>query len=108
MELKGKHVVEPIDGERCTVVEKGLSVSRKDFLLDLLEHNGYTVKTEQEKDKEGKELGTWMLGVTDLIMNPVIVLYLHKLFRKDGKVVTPAYWREDFKQADVPYWQVKR
>ena len=43
----GKHVVVEMDGVRCTVVEKGISMDRVNFLKDILEFNGYAVKYEE-------------------------------------------------------------
>ena len=106
MTLKGKHNVAEIDGVRCTVVETGATKERLEFLKALLSHNGYEVKTEQEKDKEGAMLDTFVIGVTDILFNPVIVLYQKKLFRKDGNEVTAAYWEQKPADTEIPYWQV--
>ncbi len=105
---KGKHTIAEIDGVRCTVVETGLNRERTAFLKEILEFNGYTVKMEKEKAKDGSPLETTVIGLTDLIFNPMIVLYQHKLFLKDGKEVTPAYWNQWPGDWDIPYWQVKR
>ena len=37
MPLKSKHIVEEIDGVRCTIVEKGAEPARVEFLKKLLE-----------------------------------------------------------------------
>jgi hypothetical protein len=103
---KGKHNVAEIEGERCTVVDTGLTKERAAFLQELLLHNGFQVKCEQEKAKDGSSLETCILGVTDLLFNPVINVYQHRLFRKDGKEVTPAYWNQWTEDPDLPYWQV--
>jgi len=108
MALSGKHVVAPVDGIRCTVVETGVSSSRAAFLQEMLTHNGYTVHAGKETDKEGNETGNWTVGVTDLLFNPVIALYQQKLFRPDGKVVTPAWWEQKTADTNIPYWQVSR
>jgi hypothetical protein len=106
--LKGKHTIAEIDGIRCTVVETGVTEARAGFLSEVLVFNRYEVKTEKEKTKEGAELGTFVLGVTDLLFNPAIALYEKKLFRKDGKTVTPNYWNQKPDQDDIPYWQVQQ
>lgn len=106
--LKGKHTITEIDGVRCTVVETGLADDRVAFLKGLLEFNGFSVKVEKEKAKDGSLMPTSMLGVTDLIFNPAVALYQHKLLLKDGKEVTPSYWNQWGMDADLPYWQVKR
>ena len=105
MALKGKHNVAEINGVRCTVVESGITKDRIEFLNKLLSHNGYEVKLEQEKDKEGTLLDTYLIGVTDILFNPVIMIYMLKLFRKDGQVVTAGYWEQKPTDTEIPYWQ---
>lgn len=105
--LKGKHVVTEIEGVRCTVVGSGISGERAAFLKDLLAYNGYEVKTEEEKAKDGSGTGAFILGVTDLLMNPVIKLFQKKFFRKDGNVVNVAYWNQWPDQWDIPYCQIQ-
>jgi hypothetical protein len=106
--LKGKHNVAEVEGVRCTIVETGADESRMAFLRELLTHNGYEVRAEKEKAKDGTLLETYGIGVTDLIFNPVIRLYQKKLFRKDGFVVNPAYWNQWPGQWDIPYYEVQR
>jgi hypothetical protein len=103
---KGKHTVTEIEGIRCSVAESGITEQRAAFLQELLTHNGYTVKSEKEKAKDGSPLETFVLGVTDLEFNPVIVVYQHRLFRKDGKEVTAAFWNQWPVDQELPYWQV--
>ena len=107
MALKGKHIVAEIGGIRCTVVESGITGERKNFLEELLSYNGYEVRSENERDKSGTELQTFVIGVTDILFNPIIVLYQHKLFRSDGKEVTPAYWDQKPGDQEIPYWQMQ-
>lgn len=104
----GKHVVSEIEGVRCTVVETGLNENRCQFLKELLQHNGYEVKTEKEKAKDGTQLETFVLGVTDIIFNPMIRVYEQKVLRADGHPVTPAYWNQWAVDPDIPYWMVTR
>lgn len=106
--LQGKHKVEEIDGVRCTVCGKGISGERRDFLTDLLTSAGYEVKSAHEIAKDGAACDTYILGVTDILFNPVIRVYQQKLFRKDGHIVTPAYWEQKSSYLDLPYWQVPR
>jgi len=105
---KGKHNIAEIEGVPCSVVETGINGERMNFLKDLLGFNEYTVKTENEKAKDGTSLGTFVIGITDILFNPMIAVYQKKLFRKDGKVVSPAYWNQWQDQLEVPYWQVQR
>jgi hypothetical protein len=100
---KGKHLVEEIDGTRCSVVEKAVSPERTEFLKKLLERNGYTVKIASEG-----ETGTFKIGVTDLLFNPVIDVYKRRLKSLTGKKVTPAYWLQQSDQEtekEVNYWK---
>ena len=102
---KGKHIVEEIDGTRCSVVEKGASVDRVEFLKKLLELNGYTVKSVAEPDTL-----TFKVGVTDMIFNPVVDVYERRLKSSSGKRVTPAYWLQESDketEAEVNYWTFK-
>jgi hypothetical protein len=107
--LKGKHTVTEIEGVRCTVVETGVSDERMKFLKEILEFNGYEVKSEKEKAKDGSLAGTSVIGVTDILFSAMIKLYERKLYRKDGHILNPAYWNqwpdEDW---DIPYYQVIR
>ncbi len=105
--LKGKHTVAEVEGVRCTIVGTGLTENRKEFLRDLLAFNGYEVRSEKEKAKDGTPLETWVLGVTDVLFNPTIALYGHRLRRKDGGEVTPAYWEQWNDPTDVPYWHLQ-
>jgi len=103
---KGKHIVEEIDGIRCTLVETGISQERIDFLKNLLEFNGYEVKTGLDKD--GISL---KLGVTDILFNPVVDVYKRRLKTPSGKKVTPAYWLQQSEhetEAEVNYWTFGR
>ena len=102
---KGKHIVEEIDGTRCSLVEKGASAERVEFLKKLLTINGYTVKTVAEADTL-----TFKIGVTDLLFNPVIDVYERRLKSISGKRVTPAYWLQESDketEAEVNYWDFK-
>ena len=103
---KGKHIVEEIDGVRCTVVETGITQERIDFLKKLLELNGYEVKTGLDKD--GVSL---KIGVTDILFNPVVDVYKRHLKSPSGKKVTPAYWlqkSDNETEAEVNYWTFGR
>lgn len=106
--LKGKHNIAEIEGVRCTVVETGCTAERAGFIKELLEFNRYEVKMEEEKAKDGMPTGTFMVGVSDIIFNPVVVLYQKRLFRPDGEVVTPAFWNQWEGLDHIPYWRVTR
>jgi hypothetical protein len=102
----GKHIEKEIDGVRCRVVESGMSEDRMKFIRDLLEHNGYEVKTEKEAKKEETQPDKYTLGVTEIIFNPVIAVYERKLRTPDGKIVTPQYWRQTDEDVKKWYWKV--
>ncbi|MFA5328304.1 MAG: hypothetical protein WC384_10985 [Prolixibacteraceae bacterium] len=102
---KGKHIIEEIDGVRCSLVEKGVSSDRTEFLKKLLELNGYTVKVAAEGETE-----TFKIGVTDLLFNPVVDVYKRSLKSFTGHKVTPAYWLQESDketEAEVNYWTFK-
>jgi len=105
---KGKHNIAEIEGSRCTVIETGATLPRAEFLMSLLKFNGYEVKMEKEKAKDGTELETFVIGLTDVLFNPMIAVYAKKLTRQDGLTVSPAYWNQWPDQEALPYWQVKR
>jgi hypothetical protein len=105
---KGKHNIAEIEGIRCTAVETGATQERGEFLKNLLVFNGYDVKMEKEKAKDGTELETYVIGISDILFNPMIVVYERKLFRKDGLTVTPAHWNQWPEQDTLPYWKVQR
>ena len=102
---KGKHIIEEIDGVRCSLVEKGVSPERTEFLKKLLELNKYTVKVVAEADAT-----TFKIGVTDMLFNPVVDVYKRNLKSLSGKKVTPAYWLQESDketEAEVNYWTFK-
>ncbi len=98
---QGKHIIEVIDGKRCTLVESGISRFRMEFLKKLLEFNRYEVRVEAAED------GTWKLGVTDLVFHAVVDIYKRRLKTPNGKKVTPAYWlqlTDSQTETEVFYW----
>ena len=104
MPLKAKHIVEEINGVRCTVVEKGISKERVDFLKALLEFNKLEVVVAEDK-KESEDAPTlFTLGVTDIVFNPVNAVYEMKLKTTDGKKVSPAYWDQKTTDCVDEYW----
>jgi hypothetical protein len=105
---KGKHNIAEIEGVRCTVIETGINETRGEFLKNLLAFNGYDVRMEKEKAKDGSPLESFIIGVTDILVNPMIIVYEKKLHRNDGRTVTPAYWNQWPEDHDLPYWQVQR
>jgi hypothetical protein len=105
---KGKHVVSEISGVRCTIVETGLSEERMKFLKEILEFNGYEVKTVPDKKAAETDPDKFTLGVTDILFNPVIALYERLLKTRDGKTITPAYWNQDLSVIISAYWRFRK
>jgi uncharacterized UPF0146 family protein len=102
--LTSKHIVEEINGIRCTVIEKGISKERTVFLKDLLEFNKLEVVVA-EATAEGAP-STFTLGVTDVVFNPTIAVYEMSLKTRDGKSVSPAYWEQYTTEIVDEYWTV--
>jgi hypothetical protein len=103
----GKHVEKDVDGVRCKVVETGLTQERVDFLRGILEFNGYEVKIEEEKKKSPEDPTLFTLGVTDILFNPVLAVYQMKLILPDGRIVSPAYWKQVTKDTKRQYYEEK-
>ena len=103
MTLKAKHIVEEINGIRCTIVEKGAIAGRIDFLKNLLEFNKFEVVVAAEAIVEGNP-ALFTIGVTDLVFNPVIAVYELSLKTADGKKVSPAYWNQYTTDSVDEYW----
>ncbi len=101
---KGKHIIKEIDGVLCTVVETELTNARMSFLKEILEHNKYVVKVEETTSDAGS---IFTLGVTDLVFNPMINVYERTLKRKDGSVVTIAYWNQTVEEDSLPYCEYR-
>jgi len=107
MTLKAKHIVEEINGTRCTVVEKGATSDRVDFLKKLLEFNQFTVVVAADAVAEGLP-ALFTIGVTNLVFNPVIAVYELSLKTMDGKKVSPAYWNQYSTDSVDEYWDFVR
>src|ERR1035437_10024681 len=89
---KIKHTIAEIEGVRCSIVDTGITEERVSFLKELHEHNHFEVKVAEEK-KEG-ETKTFIIGVTDILFNPVFAVYERSLKSIDGYKITPAYWNQ--------------
>jgi hypothetical protein len=101
-----KHTISEIGGIRCSIVETGTSPERLGFLKDLLEFNGYEVKSEEEKKKTEDAPTTFIIGVTNILFNPVTQVYMKKLKTREGYLVTPNYWEQKGIETEIPYWTV--
>lgn len=103
-----KHIVSEIDGVRCSVVETGASMERTAFLTDLLTFNNYEVKEMKEPAANPDDEPRYTIGVTDLLFNPVFAVYERQLKTRDGRVVTPGYWKEECMDCDPRYWTLRK
>jgi hypothetical protein len=99
-----KHVIAEIDGVRCTVVESGATLERVAFLSDLLTFNNLELKEMQEKTEDPGAEQKYILGVTDLLFNPVFAIYEKQLKTREGSFVTPGYWKQECTDCDPRYW----
>jgi len=106
--LSGKHKELEINETRVRMVETGASSERIEFLKTLLEHNGYEVLTEKEAKKEESDPDTWVIGVTDIIFNPVVAVYNRILRTLDGKKVTPDFWNQKTTKVEPNYWDLHK
>ena len=107
MPFKAKHIVEEINGVRCTIVEKGATQKRVDFLKNLLEFNKLEVLVAEDK-KETEDAPTlFTIGVTDIVFHAVIAVYEMKLKTPDGKRVSPAYWEQKTTEIVDEYWEFR-
>lgn len=104
MVLKAKHIVEDINGQRCTVVEKGIDQKRVDFLNELLQHNQFEVVVEEVAKTEENPAQLYNIGVTDLVFNPVIAVYEMSLKTPKGEPVTAPYWNQETTECITEYW----
>ncbi len=113
-----KHIIEVIDGVRCTVIDKGISRERLEFLKDLLGYNGLEVKYSEETQPAAEEeissapavppSQKYTLGVTDLVFNPVFAIYERRLKTREGYFVTPAIWKQETTEFRPEYWEENR
>ena len=104
MVLKAKHIVEEINGQRCTVVEKGIEKNRLDFLKDLLQFNKFEVVVDEVAMTEESTVQLYNIGVTDLVFNPVIAVYEMSMKNQKGQPVTAPYWNQETTDSILEYW----
>lgn len=104
MPLKAKHIVEEINGIRCTVVEKGATHDRCAFLQKLLEFNNFEVQIAEDPKETEDAPALYTIGVTDITFNPVIAVYELSLKTPEGPKVSPAYWDQLTDKAVDQYW----
>jgi hypothetical protein len=104
MPLQAKHVVEELNGTRCTIIEKGVDVSRVEFLKRLLEFNGLQVIVVEDKAVAEEAPTTFTVGVTDIVFHPTIAIYEMSLKTPDGRRVSPSFWEQKSQESIDQYW----
>ena len=122
MAINKNHEFEELNGIKCCIVEKAVSMDRVNFIKPLLEGNGYTVVVSGIIPKapapspvaEGEtpapipppiEPTEFTIGVTDMCYNTINAIFGRFLRTREGKVVTLAYWQQKDELAqDVSYF----
>jgi hypothetical protein len=103
--LDGKHSFGSIGETRVTFVEKGVDEGRRDFLKQLLEHNGFEVVLDEEKKKTEEDPQLYTVAVTDMVFNPTIWIFERKMKTLDGHKVTQDYWFQRTTETNPMYWK---
>lgn len=103
--LDGKHSFGSIGETRVTFVEKSVDEGRKDFLKQLLEHNGFEVILDEEKKKAEEDPQLYTVAVTDMVFNPTIWIFERILKTLDGHKVTQDYWFQRTTETNPQYWK---
>lgn len=125
MAINQNHQFEDLNGIKCAIVEKNAAADRVDFLRRLLEYNGYTVVVVPSPPPKAPAApagspapadtppappapGTFTVGVTDVLFNPINAVFGRLLKTPDGHTVTLAYWRQQENEPDdeKPYFSV--
>jgi hypothetical protein len=98
MAINPHHTVEEIEGVRCSVIERNVSIDRAEFLKAILLANGLHVIISAPKEEKVT------IGVTDITYSWLVALYSRHIKKPDGTVVNPAYWYQKDETVGF-YWQ---
>ena len=121
---KEGHVVEEINGVRCSIVEKNATPARVEFLKKLLEANGYTVMITQAPPPkppsvkavppglaqpipsvaEAAAPDLWNIGVTDIAFHTMLAVYERTLKTPEGNLCTITYFNQE-PEKENGYWK---
>ncbi len=105
MALAGKHQFGSIGEQRVTFIEKKIEEARKDFLIRLLEFNGFEVVIQEDKRKSEEEPQLYTVGVTDMTFHPTIWVFERRLMTLDGQHrVNQDYWNQISEDTKPQYW----
>ena len=119
MALNQNHLFEDLGEIKCAIAEKNCTPERVAFLKELLELNGFQVvvvpspppKAPVPANPENQETveipETFTLGVTDVTFNPIKAMYNRELKTPSGKIVNPAYWKQEISNPEENSWYWK-
>lgn len=103
MAINKNHEFEELAGVKCAIVEKNASAQRIAFLKELLEHNKFTVVVAPSAPLKAAPVATiatpdsnaeatpplppdtFIIGVTDVMFNPVNAIFGRLLKTKHGQ-----------------------
>ena len=105
MALAGKHTFGSIGETRVTFIEKKIDENRKDFLKNILEHNGFEIIIQEDKRKSEEEPQLYTVATTDMVFNPTIWVFERRLKTFEGKIVNQDYWNQLSENANPKYWK---
>lgn len=107
MALNKNHEFEELNGVKCGIVEKNVSLERLAFLKDLLQFNGFEVVAVPSPPPPPALPETFTVGVTDYTFNWVNAIFGRQLKTKDGHIVTLAYWQQKdaVSNDEIPYYE---
>ncbi len=83
-------------------------MDRKDFLQNLLAHNGFEVIIGEEKRKSEEDPQLYTVGVTDMVFNVTTYIFQRKLRTLDNRIVSQDYWFQKTEDTAPQYWRSKK
>jgi hypothetical protein len=101
MAINPYHTVDELGGVRCSIIEKGITSERAEYIKTILEASHQ--KVVDVTDAQGKHT----IGVTDITYNSMYALYGRRLRTADGRLVTPSIWTSG-KASEGFYWENRK